>query len=102
MNINSSTIPRNKKIEIIRAITSGKILPQHLQPAKIYFFYENMERPGIYEGPEDLNNIEGKKEYNEAEYHAFIKQVEQLNNNSLVWHEGKSYDENRVITILNY
>ena len=78
-------LSRNKKIEMLKNIYEGKINTQHLQPCKVYFFYEDRVRQGIYKGPANLTQSDGQKEYDQKEYDALSKQVRELNNNSIVW-----------------
>ena len=90
---NSKNLSRNKKIEMLKDIYEGKITPQQLQPCKVYFFASTNLNKGIYKVPANLSQSVGEKEYDQKEYAAFCKQVRELNNNSIVWEERKTYEQ---------
>lgn len=92
MNSKKQTHTRKEKIQMLQDLKGGKLRVEQLQPPKIYIFREDCFNPGNYE-------MNGKK-YNETEYRDFCKKIEHMNNNSIVWHEMKTYPkENTVITV---
>lgn len=84
------TTNRSEKIKLLQGIKEGKISIDVLQGGRFYCFITYTNNPGIY-------FLEGKA-YNEVEYQAFCKQINEANNGSIIWNEGKDYG-NKILEI---
>jgi hypothetical protein len=84
-------LTRKEKIKLLEKVKEGKLSLQSLESPQTYFFLEVADLPGTYE-------MKGKL-YNENEYRQFCKQVKDKNDNSIIWNEGKTY-EDTIITLV--
>jgi hypothetical protein len=74
----------------LQKIKEGKLSVKTLEPPQTYIFIQRQDKPGFYE-------MNGKL-FNQNEYQEFCKKIKDKNNNSIIWNEGKTY-EDTIITM---
>lgn len=82
-------LTRKEKIKLLQKIKEGKLSFKTLEPPQTYLFIERLDLPGYY----DMNG----KLFNEDEYQEFCKKIKEKNNNSIIWNEGKTYEDDIIL-----